>query len=116
MFICSLKNFNISKTVHSPTSTPSAVSSGASASMVSVCIVCTLFHHDNNYFILKNEDEALALALQMSMNDLEGGSEKPLTSQEKEDQLLAEALARSEHDFATEQQRQREMKKNCAVA
>lgn len=58
---------------------------------------------------LKNEDEALALAIQASLNQ-SGPSQqappsKPLTAQEKEDLALAQALAQSEKDEAERRRR-----------
>lgn len=56
---------------------------------------------------MQSEDEALALAIQASLNTAESGqtfsqpssqTNKPLTAQEQEDLALAQALAESERE------------------
>ncbi|KAK6976070.1 AN1-type zinc finger protein 2A-like isoform X1 [Biomphalaria glabrata] len=55
-----------------------------------------------------SEDEALARAIQLSMNSLSGDAQltRNMTDQEREDFLLAQALAASEQESLSQQQRQ----------
>ncbi|KAI8508494.1 zinc finger, AN1-type domain [Branchiostoma belcheri] len=67
-----------------------------------------------------SEDEAMALALQQSLADEQAkGQQKPMTQQEQDDLALAQALAASEQEALSQQQRGRQGnqdKNSCAVS
>lgn len=69
------------------------------------------------------EDEALARAIQMSMQETEGqppAQQKPLTRQEQEDLMLAQAIAASQQEAQAEQRRRRQQaqqnKTSCSLS
>ncbi|CAC5414527.1 AN1-type zinc finger protein 2B,AN1-type zinc finger protein 2A [Mytilus coruscus] len=61
------------------------------------------------------EDEALAHAIQMSMQESQGqppAPQKPLTREEEEDLLLAQAIAASQQEAQAEQRRRQQAQQN----
>lgn len=68
------------------------------------------------------EDEALAQAIQMSMQESQGqppAPQKPLTRQEEEDLLLAQAIAASQQEAQAEQRRRQQtgqQKSSCSMS